>query len=89
MDNEKIAELKGWLREAKHKECEKYMAIAINDKHHMVAAVDSDRQSMFEMLAEFAAQNKAFKEVVMMVAAFFIEKDNKDKAKEGENHEQQ
>lgn len=89
MDNEKIAELKGWLREAKHKECEKYMAIAINDKHHMVAAVDSDHASMFEMLAEFAAQNKAFKEVVMMVAAFFIEKDNKDKAKEGEKHEQQ
>ena len=55
----------------------------------MVAAVDSDHASMFEMLAEFAAQNKAFKEVVMMVAAFFIEKDNKDKAKEGEKHEQQ
>lgn len=50
MDKEKISELKGWLREAKHKECEKYMAIAINDKHHMVAAVDSDHQSMFEML---------------------------------------
>lgn len=84
MDKEKIAELKGWLREAKTSECDKYIALAINDKHHIVGAADSDYQSMFEMLSTFAMQNKSFKETLMMVAAFFLEKETKDKVKEGE-----
>lgn len=83
MDKEKISELKGWLREAKTSECDKYIALAINDKHHIVGAADSDYQSMFEMLSTFAMQNKSFKETLMMVAAFFLEKDAKDKVKEG------
>ena len=77
MDKEKIAELKSWLREAKLKECDEYIVIAINKNHHMVGVADGSFNNMLEMLASFAEQNRGFKEVLMTAAAYFIEKEKK------------
>lgn len=83
MDAQKIAEIKGWLREAKLNDCNEYIVIAINKKHNMVGAADATFENMLEMIGSFAEQNPAFKEVLIATAAYFIQKDKK--SKEGGN----
>lgn len=79
MDKEKIAEIKGWLREAKLNGCNEYIVIAIDKKHNMVASADATFENMLEMLGSFAEQNPGFKEVLLTAAGYFITKENAKK----------
>ena len=79
MDAQKIAEIKGWLREAKLNDCNEYIVIAINKKHNMVGAADATFENMLEMIGSFAGQNPGFKDVLVTAAAYFIQKDIKSK----------
>ena len=79
MDAQKIAEIKGWLREAKLNDCDEYIVIAINKNHNMVASADATFENMLEMLGSFAEQNPGFKEVLLTAAGYFITKENAKK----------
>lgn len=80
MDAQKIAEIKGWLREAKLNDCDEYIVIAINKKHNMVGAADATFENMLEMIGSFAEQNPPFKQVLLSIAAYFMtEKKNDEK----------
>lgn len=79
MDKEKIAEIKGWLREAKLNDCDEYIVIAINKNHNMVGAADATFENMLEMIGSFAEQNPGFKEVLLTAAGYFITKENAKK----------
>ena len=79
MDAQKIAEIKGWLREAKLNDCNEYIVIAINKRHNMVGAADATFENMLEMIGSFAEQNPSFKEVLLTAAGYFVQKDMKNK----------
>ena len=79
MDKEKIAEIKGWLREAKLNDCNEYIVIAINKKHNMVGAADATFENMLEMIGSFAKHDPAFKDVLLTAAGYFVQKDTKNK----------
>ena len=76
MDAQKIAEIKGWFREAKLNDCNEYIVTAINKKHNMVGAADATFENMLEMIGSFAEQNPAFKDVLLTAAGYFITREN-------------
>ncbi|MBQ8958115.1 MAG: hypothetical protein IJ057_06390 [Bacteroidales bacterium] len=83
MDKEKIAEISGWLREAKLNDCNEFIVIAINKKRRMVGSAEASFENMLEMIVSFAEQNQPFKEVLLATVSYFIQKDAKSKEEGG------
>ena len=78
MDNKKIKDIQEWMENVKKQDCNSYIAIAVNEKKSIVSTADGNYQTMFEMIASCCERNESFKEVVLMVAAFILEKNKKN-----------